>query len=144
MQLLTATCEPVVTRLPGCGPAHARDARRRARVLLAAWGLGEEAGLGELAVSELLANAICHGEPPVWMVLSARSGLLRVEVHDGGAGRPVRRHPGSGDECGRGLALLDALIELHGGERGVISDPAGPGKTVYVVLHLPAIGAGLQ
>jgi hypothetical protein len=73
MQLLTATCEPVVTRLPGCGPVHARDARRRARVLLAAWGLGEEAGLGELAVSELLANAICHGEPPVWMVLSART-----------------------------------------------------------------------
>jgi signal transduction histidine kinase len=54
----------------------------------------------------------------------------------------VRRHAGGGDECGRGLELLDALIELHGGERGVISDPAGPGKTVYVVLSLESTLAG--
>jgi anti-sigma regulatory factor (Ser/Thr protein kinase) len=131
---LTATREPVVTRLPGKDPVHARDARRRARVLLTAWGLGQQASLGELVVSELLANAICHGEAPVWLGLSAGDGVLRVEVHDGGAGRPVRRHPGEGDECGRGLELLDALIEVHGGERGVTSDPDGPGKTVYVVL----------
>jgi hypothetical protein len=32
--------------------------------------------------------------------------------------------------------LLDGLIELYGGERGVISDPASPGKTVYVALSL--------
>jgi anti-sigma regulatory factor (Ser/Thr protein kinase) len=139
---LTATCEPVVTRLPGRDPAHARDARRRARVLLTAWGLGEQASLGELVASELVSNAVCHGREPVWMALSADGGLLRVEVHDGGAGRPVRRYPGSGDECGRGLALLDALIEVHGGERGVISDPDGPGKTVYVVLSLQTTPAG--
>lgn len=113
-------------------------------MLLTAWGLGEQASLGELVVSELLANAVCHGEVPVWMALSADGGVLRVEVHDGGAGRPVRRHPGSGDECGRGLALLDALIEVHGGERGVISDPDGPGKTVYVVLSLRATAEGWQ
>ena len=133
---LTATCEPAVTRLPGRDPVHARDARRRARVLLAAWGLGDEASLGELVVSELVSNAVCHGEAPIWMRLSAEGGELRVEVHDGGGGRPVRKHPGGRDECGRGLELLDGLIELHGGERGVISDPAGPGKTVYVVLSL--------
>jgi anti-sigma regulatory factor (Ser/Thr protein kinase) len=141
---LTATCEPVITRLPGRDPAHARDARRRARVLLTAWGLGEQASLGELVVSELVTNAVCHGQAPVWMTLSAEGGVLRVEVHDGGAGRPVRQHPGSGDECGRGLALLDALIEVHGGERGVISDPEGPGKTVYVVLCLQTTPAGPQ
>lgn len=133
---LTATREPAVTRLPGQDPVHARDARRRARVLLAAWGLGEHASLGELVVSELVSNAVCHGEAPIWMKLSAGGGELRVEVYDGGAGRPVRKRAAGDDECGRGLELLDGLIELHGGERGVITDPAGPGKTVYVVLSL--------
>lgn len=134
---LTATREPALTRLPGRDPVDAPDARRRARVLLTAWGLGEQASLGEL-----VANAVCHGETSIWMRLSVAGGGLGVEVHDGGAGRPVRRHVGGGDECGRGLKLLDGLIELHGGERGVISDPAGPGKTVYVVLSLEISQAG--
>jgi two-component sensor histidine kinase len=141
---LTATCEPVVTRLPGLDPVHARHARRRARVLLAAWGLGEQASLGELVVSELVSNAICHGEAPVWIRLSVGGGALRVEVHDGGVGRPVRRRAGGGDECGRGLEVLDGLIEVHGGERGVISDQAGPGKIVYVVLFLEFTLAGVR
>jgi signal transduction histidine kinase len=65
-------------------------------------------------------------------------------VHDGGAGRPVRKQAGGGDEGGRGLEVLDGLIEVHGGERGVISDPAGPGKTVYVVLSLETSLAGAR
>ena len=112
--------------------------------MLAAWGLGEQASLGELVVSELVSNAVCHGETPIWMRLSAGGGELRVEVHDGGAGRPVRKNAGRGDECGRGLEVLDGLIEVHGGERGVISDPAGPGKTVYVVLSLETALAGAR
>ena len=141
---LAPTWEPSVLRLPGRDPVHARDARRRARVLLASWGLGEHASVGELVVSELVTNAVCHGEAPIWMRLSADGSGLRVEVHDGGAGRPVRKHPGIGDDCGRGLEVVDGLIELHGGERGVISNPAGPGKTVYVVLSLTATAAGAQ
>lgn len=138
------TAAPAVTVLPGREPVHARHARRRALVLLTAWGYGEHAGLGELIAGELVANAVCHGEEPIWMRISADGGGLRVEVHDGGAGRPVRRHAGSDDECGRGLELLDGLIELHGGERGVISDQAGPGKTVYAVLSLEATSAGAR
>jgi two-component sensor histidine kinase len=136
---LTASRDPAVICLPGREPVDARDARRRARVLLAALGLGEQANLGELVVSELVANAICHGEDPIWMRVSVDGCGLRVEVHDGGVGRPVRRHADGNDECGRGLELLDGLIALHGGERGVISDLTGPGKTVYVVLSLAAV-----
>jgi len=141
---LTATCDPVIIRLPGRDPAHARDARRRARVLLAAWGLGEQAGLGELVVSELVTNAVCHGQPPVWVRLSADGGLLLIEVHDGSSDQPVRKHPGQSDEYGRGLELLDALIQLHRGEWGVISDPDGPGKTVCVALSLQTTPARPQ
>jgi hypothetical protein len=32
--------------------------------------------------------------------------------------------------------LLDSLIGLHGGSLRTISDRAGPGKTVYVVIGL--------
>jgi two-component sensor histidine kinase len=141
---LAATCEPAVTRLPGRDPVHARDARRRVTVLLTALGLGEQASLGELVVSELVSNAVRHGEMPIWMRLSFSGGDPRVDVHDGGAGRPVRRYTGECDESGRGLELLDGLIELYGGERGVISDPAGPGKTVYVVLSLETTPAGAR
>ena len=117
-------------------PAQARHARDLARKALFGWGLGEHADLAALIVSELVTNAVCHGEGPIWMRLSAGDGDLRVEVHDGGGGRPVRMHAGGGDECGRGLELVDGLIWLHGGERGVVGDRAGPGKTVYVVLSL--------
>ena len=141
---LTAAREPAVTYLPGREPVHARHARQQARALLEAWDLSEHADLGELIVSELVTNAVCHGDGPIWMQLSFTRGGLRVEVHDDGAGRPVRKHVGGDDECGRGLELLDGLIELHGGERGVINDQAGPGKTVYVVLSLEAAPAGAR
>jgi hypothetical protein len=141
---LTAAREPAVTCLPGREPAHARHARRQARALLKAWDLSDHVDLGELVVSELVANAICHGDGPIWMRLSFTGIDLRVEVHDDGAGRPVRRHAGGDDECGRGLELLDGLIRLHGGEWGVINDQASPGKTVYVVLTLETAAAGEQ
>jgi len=134
--LLTVTREPLTALLTGPDLRRARDARRQARAWLEGWGLGEHADVGELIVAELVANALCHGKGPVQMRLSLTSGHLRVEVHDGGAGRPVRKHVASDDESGRGLQVIDGLLELHGGERGVINDVAGPGKTVYVTVTL--------
>ncbi len=141
---VASTCEPAFILVAGRDPVHARNARRRARVLLEEWDLGEQASLGELVVSELVANAVRHGEMPIWMRLSVVSGCLRVEVHNGDSGRPVRRHATEDDVCGRGLELIDGLIDLHGGERGVVSDLAGPGKTVYVVLSFAITQAGAR
>jgi Histidine kinase-like ATPase domain len=134
--LLTVTREPLTVLLTGPDFRHARDVRRQARAWLDGRGLGEHADVGELIVGELVANALCHGEGPVQMRLSLTSGHLRVEVHDGGAGRPVRKHVASDNESGRGLEVIDGLVELHGGERGAINDVAGPGKTVYVTVTL--------
>ena len=123
-------------------PAQVRQAREQARQALCGWGLGEHAELAELIVSELAANAIQHGAGPVQVRVSYARGDLRVDVHDDGAGRPVRRPVTTDDESGRGLALLDDLTGLRGGTRAVANDSAGHGKTVSVTVRLAAGPAG--
>lgn len=83
-----------------------------------------------------MANAVVHGDGQIEVRLSCGADGLRAEVHDDGAGRPVRRRPLSDDEWGRGLELIDGLIERYGGARGVVEDAAGVGKTVYVTVPL--------
>jgi signal transduction histidine kinase len=134
---LTVADEPSVACRLGRKPEYVGRAREQTRKALSGWGLGEHSDLAELVVSELVTNALCHGDGLIEMRLSYADGDLRVEVHDDGAGRPVRQDVATDDEHGRGLKLLDGLIELHGGERGVVDDHAAPGKTVYVELSLP-------
>jgi anti-sigma regulatory factor (Ser/Thr protein kinase) len=117
-------------------PAQVSRAREQTRKALPQWGLGEHTDVAELIVSELVANAVVHGDGRIEVRLSCGAGELRAEVHDDSAGRPVRRRPRSDDEWGRGLELIDGLIELYGGTRGVVEDAAGAGKTVYVSVPL--------
>jgi len=115
-------------------PAQVSHAREQAREALSRWGLGEHADLAELIVNELATNAIRHGHGVVHVCVSYANGDLRVDVHDDGAGRPARQQATPDDESGRGLALLDGLIGLHGGRRGVANDITGHGKTAYVMI----------
>jgi anti-sigma regulatory factor (Ser/Thr protein kinase) len=131
---LTAAPELAVIIALDRDPAQAAGVRRTVRQLVAGWNLGQQADLAELVVSELVANALRHGAGPIEIRLSCGPGGLRVEVHDDGAGRPVRRHAGDYDECGRGLELLDGLISPLGGAWGTVEDRQAPGKTVYAVL----------
>jgi anti-sigma regulatory factor (Ser/Thr protein kinase) len=124
-------------------PAQVRHARKQARAALFRWGLGQHADLAELIVSELATNAIRHGDGVVHVCVSFARCDLRVEVHDEAADRwPVRQEAAAEDESGRGLALLDALIGLHGGCRGVTHDGTGRRKAVYVMICLAADPAG--
>lgn len=141
---LTATREHSISCQVSHEPTQVRHAREQARKALFEWGLGEHTDLAELIVSELVTNAIRHGDGEIQVRISYARGDLRVEVHDGGAGRPVRRQPTAEDESGRGLALLDGLIELHGGSRGITNDRAGDGKAVYVVIRLPTDPVGAR
>jgi anti-sigma regulatory factor (Ser/Thr protein kinase) len=114
---------------------EARNAREQARKALFAWELGEHTDITELILSELVANAIRHGHGPIGVRISCDGTNLRVEVHDDGAGRPVRRQVTTDAENGRGLELVHGLLGLNG-IRGVTDDDAGDGKTVYVAIPL--------
>ncbi|MET7565681.1 ATP-binding protein [Streptomyces sp. NPDC005479] len=96
----------------------AAEARRITRTALEAWQLGDDpAEVVLLVVSELVTNAVEHAQAPIHLHLHADAGeRVWIGVSDGG---PVTHddtwpltHPG--DEHGRGLALVDAVAELHG------------------------------
>ena len=53
-----------------------------------------------LISSELVTNALRHGAGMISIRLYRARRHLRIEVHDHGTGRPVRRRAGTGDESG--------------------------------------------
>ncbi|MGW7103059.1 ATP-binding protein [Streptomyces sp. NPDC054838] len=83
--------------------------------------LGEPCADVQLCVSELLANVITHlGEgTPVTLRISGRATRTRVELTDPDPRAwPVLRRATEADECGRGLALLDAVALRWGVTQG--------------------------
>jgi anti-sigma regulatory factor (Ser/Thr protein kinase) len=79
---------------------------------LEAWGLEAELATVELAVSELVTNAIVHGRGLIDVSLTRVDGRLRLDVSDEGAhdatGLPAAR--GDRDDLGGwGLQLVDRL-----------------------------------
>ena len=114
------------------------------REALAEWGLDFFIDHTVLISSELVTNALRHGAGTITIRLYRARRHLRIEVHDHGTGRPVRRRAATGDESGRGLAVIDGLIAMYHGKRGCIDDDTGPGKTVYVVLQITANASGAR
>jgi anti-sigma regulatory factor (Ser/Thr protein kinase) len=139
---------PTVTRERSVGyqlrhdPAQVSQGRRLVRETLAEWGLDDYVDHMALISSELVTNALRHGAGMISIRLVRAGRDLRIEVHDHGAERPVRRHAGAGDEGGRGLEVIDSLISMYDGYRGCTDDGTGPGKTVFVVMQLITTSAG--
>lgn len=117
-------------------PVQVSQVRERARRALPTWGLAEHAELAELIISELVTNAVVHGSGLIEIRMAYECGSFHVYVYDQGDGQPVRRHPATDWEDGRGLELIDGLVALYGGTRGVFGDDGRLGKTVYVTLPL--------
>ena len=89
------------------------------------------------AVTNLIANAVEHGAPPVTVCALVRHGRAHVEVSDGGAGLPapvpaLRAREGRGPR-GHGLGVAADVAARHGGMLR-----SAPGNGTTLVLELPA------
>lgn len=109
----------------------ARDARHLASSALGWWGLGEVEEAAWLILTELVANAVAHARRDSIRVTVTREDLLvvRLAVTDLSRVLPAVRAAGCDEECGRGLAIVDAVT---GGRWGAV--PRKWGKTVWAEL----------
>ncbi|MQY32843.1 hypothetical protein SRB17_08020 [Streptomyces sp. RB17] len=110
------------------GEHSVRHIRRIVRSLLNEWQLTELTFAVELGVSELVTNVVRHVPDRRCTVLLARlTAGVRAEVTDGVAQLPSPPSEVDHDsESGRGLALLDAVVDKWG-----VSAAGGVGKTVW-------------
>jgi anti-sigma regulatory factor (Ser/Thr protein kinase) len=94
-------------------PAAVADIRAWSTATLDEWGLGDLSFATELALSELVTNAIRYGSEPVRVRL-LRDRSLILEVSDGSNTSPHLTYAASTDEGGRGLFLVAQLTERWG------------------------------
>jgi two-component system sensor histidine kinase MtrB len=101
-------------------------------------------------LSNLIANALRHGEPPVTVTAAQRDTHLRLAVEDRGQGvRPEfvprlfdrftrsTESRGRTDGSGLGLAIAQAYARAHGGD--IVYEPAVPhGARFELVLPVRA------
>ncbi|MEV0966690.1 ATP-binding protein [Streptomyces sp. NPDC049910] len=118
--------------------ATAQDARRLARVALAAWGLDDDAATAALVLSELVANAVRHAwGPSVRIAVDLPTAdRVRLAVVDRAARRrPELRVPAPGDTTGRGLLLVEECADRWGYDLlGSVTAPWG--KRVWAELKV--------
>jgi hypothetical protein len=101
-------------------PAHARQFVLRNACSRHA---GSAEAVLELLVSELVTNAVLHGEPPIRLEIECSVHEIRVAVHDADVSKPVRL-----SDHGLGLLIVDKIAHAWG------TDPTPLGKTVWCTL----------
>ena len=143
----TSTSQLVSTLEFAALPSAVPCARLHARAILHEWSLAEVAEKVELVVSELVTNAVVASErgsgqptyqrraglPAVVLRLSSHHGRVLVEVWDDIPAAPTRRAARLDDERGRGLLLVEALVERW----GWYEPECRPGKVVWAAVAIP-------
>ncbi|MDF3302318.1 ATP-binding SpoIIE family protein phosphatase [Streptomyces tropicalis] len=115
------------------GVEAAPRARAFASGVLTSWRFAPDLhDLGVLAASELVANSLQHGTPPMRLRLRRTDRRLIVEVTDGDDHLPRRRRAEPGDESGRGIAIIASIASNWGSRR-----TPGGGKAVWCEFALP-------
>lgn len=130
----------------GSGPSGVHDARRWAAEACSEIGRDDLCECTELGVSELIANAILHGKPPVHMRMRGTPEHPRIEVSDGSRQPPVLPdplvgHPISDDPLitfGRGLDIVARCATAWG------ADIDDQGKVVWFVPATAIGGEGVE
>ncbi|MET9516450.1 ATP-binding SpoIIE family protein phosphatase [Streptomyces sp. NPDC002994] len=115
------------------GIEAAPRARAFATGVLASWRFPMElCDLGVLAASELVANSLQHGTPPMRLRLRRTDRRLIIEVTDGDDHLPRRRRAEPADEAGRGISIVATIASSWGSRR-----TPGGGKAVWCEFALP-------
>ncbi len=83
---------------------------------------------GELALSEMVTNAVLHGREPIAVTVTRGRQLLRVEVTDASPVSPSFSMLDRTAVTGRGLLLISAVSDRWG------VDPSVTGKAVWFEL----------
>jgi anti-sigma regulatory factor (Ser/Thr protein kinase) len=115
-------------------PRSVGEARADVCRQLSAWGLDDQAFPTELAVSELVTNAIRYASAPIALRL-IRDRALICEVSDGSSTSPHLHHAQLMDEGGRGLYLVSQIADRWGTRYSCA------GKTIWLEQALPAVPA---
>ncbi|MEU5373404.1 SpoIIE family protein phosphatase [Streptomyces sp. NPDC005951] len=115
------------------GVEAAPRARAFATGVLSSWRFPVELrDLGVLATSELVANSLQHGTPPMRLGLRRTDRRLIIEVTDGDDHLPRRRQAEPADEAGRGISIIASIATSWGSRR-----TPGGGKAVWCEFALP-------
>ena len=110
--------EAAVARACAFDPAalSARSARRFVRGVLEEAGRPEWVESAELAVSEVVTNAVLHAHTAFEVRVEVRPEALRVEVLDHNPALPAARSYDVQATTGRGMELVAAVTSAHGVE----------------------------
>lgn len=127
---------PERTRWFALDTAQVRHARHFVVSTLEDWGIAALASDAELAVSELVGNAVLHSRDATGIEVRITAGprSIRVLVCDDGVApdEPVtEEHPVPEDPTGRGLAVVGILATAWGVDR------SGPGTAVWFEMDRP-------
>ncbi|CAM5647945.1 ATP-binding SpoIIE family protein phosphatase [Streptomyces narbonensis] len=115
------------------GVEAAPRARAFATGVLSSWRFPVELrDLGVLATSELVANSLQHGTPPMRLRMRRTDRRLIIEVTDGDDHLPRRRRAETEDEAGRGISIIATIASSWGSRR-----TPGGGKAVWCEFALP-------
>ena len=110
-------------------PAAAAEARSQVRAVIRAWKVPVDPDIAVLLTSDLVTNAIMHGDgETVTLAIRCSGGHLRIDVYDTSRSLPMAADEPAVTETGPGLVLVAALST----EWGSFRTPAG--KVVYFTL----------
>ncbi|GHB80979.1 hypothetical protein GCM10010397_59790 [Streptomyces spinoverrucosus] len=98
----------------------------------------ETADAIRLVASELITNAVVHGEGLVTVALYHRPGRLVIDVLDENPAAPQVSCALADDESGRGLVLVELLASRCAWE------PVGQGKRVWAEIALPKAATAIR
>lgn len=108
--------------------ASIAGSRRFTESFLRAHGLDRLTDTMVLLVSEVVTNAIIHGESGAELCLMLTGTTIRAEVRDGSRALPAVKQYSDNATTGRGMLIVESLASSWGTE----SDPKG--KVVWFAL----------